>query len=132
MLHHLKTLFILVKSIDSTSKLYSNLFSEKRQHEVAELVSDLVKQKPDKIFLEFTKSSQSYYNSIYNSYLKAREPTSTEIKANEIFQLEMRMAKHLGYKKVYGMNYQPEELKDSSYHPRNEVDKAMKDFIHST
>ena len=102
------------QSLDSASKLHSHLFSAKRQQEVGELVGKLVKQKPDKIFLEFTEKNQPFYDSIYRDYLNGREPAVIKTKANEIFQL--------------GMNYQPLELMDSGYVPKNIIDKAVKDL----
>lgn len=114
------------QSLDSTSRLHSNLFSEKRQSEITDLVNKLAKQKPDKIFLEFTQKYQPYYDSIYSDYLQGKEPLRLKTKANEIFQLGMKTAKILNHKKVFGINYQPEELADSAYKPKNKVDDAIK------
>ncbi len=116
------------QSLDSTSKLHSNLFTEKRQKEVDILVNKLVKQKPDKVFLEFTPKNQPFYDSVYNDYLKGKEPTKIKVKASEFFQLGMKTAKKLGHKKIIGMNYQPEELGDKNYKPLNEVDKKVRDL----
>ena len=116
------------QSLDSNSRLHSNIFSEKRQKEISNLVSNLVKEKPDKIFLEFTEKNQPFYDNIYNDYLKGNEPQKLKIKANEIFQLGMKTAKELGHKKVFGINYQPEELADSTYKPKNNVEKAIRDL----
>ncbi|OAQ39119.1 hypothetical protein A5893_10640 [Pedobacter psychrophilus] len=116
------------QTLDSSSKLHSNLFSPKRQSEVEDLVNNLVKQKPDKIFLEFTPKNQPFYDSIYNDYLNGKEPEKLKLKANEIFQLGMKTAKQLGHKKVYGINYQPEELQDSTYKPKNKIDEAIKNL----
>lgn len=114
------------QSLDSSSRLHSNLFSPKRQAEVANLVTKLAKQKPTKIFLEFTPKNQAFYDSIYNDYLQGKEPEKISVRANEIFQLGMKTAKILNHKKIIGMNYQPEELADSSYKPKNKVDEAIK------
>jgi hypothetical protein len=116
------------QSLDSSSKIHSNLFTDKRQKEVDILVNKLVGQKPDKIFLEFTEKNQPFYDSIYNDYLKGIEPQKLRYKGNEIFQLGMKTAKKLGHKKVFGMNYQPQELSDSTYKPKNNVDKAIRDL----
>jgi hypothetical protein len=116
------------QSLDSTSKLHSNLFTEKRQKEVNQIVDKLVNQKPDKIFLEFTEKNQAFYDSIYLAYQKGNEPTRLKTKANEIFQLGMKVAKKLGHTKVFGMNYQPEDLTDTTYKPKNLVDKAIQDL----
>ncbi len=116
------------QSLDATSKLHSNLFTYKRQKEVNEIVKQLSDQKPDKIFLEFTEKNQPFYDSIYSDYLNDKEPQKLKVKANEIFQIGMKTAKKLGHKKVYGMNYQPEELADSKYDPKNKVDKAIREL----
>ena len=73
------------QSLDSTSKLHSNLFSAKRQSEITDIVSKLTAQEPDKIFLEFTAKYQPYYDSIYTDYLNGKEPERLANKANEIF-----------------------------------------------
>ncbi len=114
------------QSLESSSKLHSDLFSQKRQEEVASLVAKLAKYKPTKIFLEFTPKNQPFYDSIYNDYLQGKEPEKRSVKANEIFQLGMKTAKILNHKKVIGMNYQPEELADSTYKPKNKVDEAVR------
>ena len=56
------------QSLDSSSRLHSDLFSDKRQKEIAVIVNKLAAQKPDKIFLEFTAKDQLYYDSIYKDY----------------------------------------------------------------
>jgi hypothetical protein len=123
--------FHLNQSLESASRLHSNLFSEQRQKEVANIVSQLAGQKPDKIFMEFTQTNQKYYDSIYNEYLAGKEPQSLKVKANEIFQFGMKTAKQLGHKKVYGMNYQPQELGDSTYKPLNVADKALQQLYNA-
>lgn len=119
------------QSLDSLSKLQSNLFTTKRQNELNDIINNLSAQKPDKIFLEFTESDQSYYDSIYNDFLIGIEPQRLRTRANEIFQLGMKTAKKLGHKKVFGMNYQPEELRDSIFKPKNNVDVAMRDLYNA-
>jgi Family of unknown function (DUF5694) len=116
------------QTLDSNSKLHSNLFSTKRQSEVADLVEKLAKQKPDKIFLEFTQKDQKYYDSIYKDYLNGKEPERLKTKANEIFQLGMKTAKKVGLKNVVGINYQPQELAEKDYKPLNIADKALQDL----
>lgn len=116
------------QTLDSTSKLHSNLFSPNRQKELEDIVNKLALQKPDKIFLEFTQTDQKYYDSIYNEYLNGKEPERIKTKANEIFQLGMKTAKRLGLKKVIGINYQPQELAEKNYKPLNIADKALQDL----
>ncbi len=116
------------QSIDSGSKLHSDLFSAKRQKEVTDLVDKLVKQKPDKIFLEFTQKDQKYFDSIYTDYVNGKEPERLKTKANEIFQLGMKTAKKLRLKNVIGINYQPQDLAEKDYKPLNVADKALQDL----
>jgi hypothetical protein len=116
------------QTLDSNSRLHSNIFSPQRQKEVADIVDKLSKQKPDKIFLEFTPPFQNYYDSIYNNYLNGKEPERLKTKANEIFQLGMKTAKKVGLKNVIGINYQPEELAENNFKPINTVDKALQDL----
>ncbi len=116
------------QSLDSSSKLHSNLFTDKRQKEVNDIVMKLAAQKPDKIFLEFTEKNQPYYDSIYTDYLKGQEPKKNKDKANEFFQLGMKAAKKLGHTKIHGMNYQPQELADSSFEPKNNIEALTRDL----
>lgn len=73
------------QSLDSASKLHSQLFTFKRQAEIAQLVDQLAHYKPDKILLEFTQKDQPYYDSLYHDYLKGQEPKKLKARANEIF-----------------------------------------------
>ncbi len=116
------------QSLDSDSRLHSHLFTDQRQKEVEDLVNKLVAFKPDKIFLEFTQKDQVFYDSIYTDYLHGKEPARRNTKANEYFQLGMKTAKKLRLKKVTGVNYQPEELSDSLYKPKNDVDRAVQNL----
>lgn len=116
------------QSLDSNSRLHSNLFSSKRQKEVDAIVQKLTAQRPDKIFLEFSPKDQAYYDSIYADYTKGKEPERIRTKANEIFQLGMKTAKAAGLKGVIGMNFQPQELGDSTFVPVTAVDKALRDL----
>jgi hypothetical protein len=113
------------QTMDSNSRLHSNLFTPKRQKEIDEIVSKLVIQKPDKIFCEFTPARQPFFDSLYTNYLAGKEPEIIRYKANEIFQLGMKTAKQLGHKTVIGMNYQPLDLLEEGYKPPNAVDSAM-------
>jgi Family of unknown function (DUF5694) len=121
--------FHMNQSLDSNSRLHSNLFTPKRQNEVNELVAKLLKQKPDKIFCEFTPKNQARFDSIYTDYLAGIEPLKRSVKANEIFQLAMKAAKILGHKKVIGMNYQPLDMLDDGYKPKNIIDSLNREFL---
>jgi hypothetical protein len=121
--------FHMNQSLDSNSRLHSNLFTQKRQKEVEELVAKLVKQKPDKIFCEFTPKSQAKYDSILTDFLAGKEPDKIKVKANEIFQLAMKSAKILGLKKVIGMNYQPLDMLDEGYKPKNIIDSLNRELL---
>lgn len=117
--------FHFSQSLDSNSRLHSNLFSDKRQTEIEEIVTKLAQYKPNKIFCEFTPARQPYFDSLYSEYLAGKEPIERRYKGNEIFQLGMKTAKKLGHKRVIGMNYQPLDLLEEGYVPPNPVDSAM-------
>lgn len=118
------------QTLDSNSKLHSNLFSEQRQKEVDEITTKLAAQHIDKIFIERTPNEQPFWDSLYNNYCNGKLPNTTRLKANEIVQLGFNTAKKLKLPAVQCVDFQPEDYRDSSFktnYPTEKLAKALWD-----
>ena len=71
-----------------------------------QLTADLAKFQADQVFVEYPFESQKHVNAIYRS-----EDVNEGFKENEIYQIGFRLAKKLGHKEIYAVdwNEQPEE-----------------------
>lgn len=74
--------------------------AEKRQKEIADFLLVLKKFKPSKIALEIAPDETKYLTR-YDEYLNGKY----ELAANEIDQIGFRLAKELGQKQVYGIDW---------------------------
>ena len=72
-----------------------------RQAELAQLVENLARWKPTRIVLEWDRSNQNSLDQRYQQYLNGE----LELTANERDQIGMRLAKRLGHKKVYAVDW---------------------------
>lgn len=100
-------------STNDAKKINTDILSSKNQKELEEIRNILVKQKPDKIFIEFDngKEGQSFLDSLYTDFLDnenfdyTHKPFSTtqleQFKRTEHYQLSFKLAKQLGLKKVF-------------------------------
>lgn len=77
---------------DKNRTSFPDLFSEKRQQELDEMVNKLAKVNPAKIFIEASKSYQQTSDSNYNLYSKEQLKDSSDLR-NEIAQIGYRLAK---------------------------------------
>ncbi len=113
------------QSLDSNSRLHSNLFTEKRQQEVGEIVSNLAAFAPDKIFIERKTSEQAYTDSLYAEYKKGNEPKDVKVLANEIVQLGFKTAKKLNLPAPVCVDFRPEGYSKQDYVPKYEMEKQV-------
>lgn len=77
-----------------------NIFSEKRQKELRELLDVIKKYAPTKIGVEWKASRQKKLDSLYNAYLAG----DFKLRSNEIYQVAFRLGKELGHKKLYAVD----------------------------
>lgn len=77
-----------------------NIFSEKRQKELRELLDVIKKYAPTKIGVEWKASKQKKLDSLYNAYLAG----DFKLRSNEIYQVAFRLGKELGHKKLYAVD----------------------------
>ncbi|RZK59559.1 MAG: hypothetical protein EOO91_04830 [Pedobacter sp.] len=77
---------------DKKKTAFTDLFSQKRQAELVQLVKDIAKENPTKIFVESQPVNQQKLNNEYELYQK-NQLTDTVILRNEIQQIGFRLAK---------------------------------------
>lgn len=87
--------------LDSYKPKYTvDIFSEKRQKELRELLNVIKKYGPTKIGVEWKATKQQKLDSLYNAYLEGK----FRLKSNEIYQVAFRLGKELGHKKLYAVD----------------------------
>ncbi|MFC3812535.1 DUF5694 domain-containing protein [Lacihabitans lacunae] len=74
-----------------------DILAPQRQKELDDLVNELAKSKPTKIFVEWPIGLQSRVDTLYREYLEGKY----QDEPSEIFQVGMRLAKKLGHSKIY-------------------------------
>lgn len=77
-----------------------DVFSERRQAEIVEVVERLAKFRPQKIAVERRAQDQPEIDVSYGDYLEGR----FQLPGDEVYQLGFRLAKHLGHRRVYCVN----------------------------
>lgn len=116
------------QSLDSNSRLHTQLFTQKRQKEVADIVDDLVKFAPDKIFVERKVSEQGYTDSLYTAYKNGHEPKDKKVLANEIVQLGFQTAKRLHLAAPICVDFRPEAYSNKDYTTQYPVEQSLVDI----
>lgn len=77
-----------------------DIFSEKSQKELMEVLNVIKKFAPTKIAVEWRSTRQKKLDSLYSAYLKG----NYKLKSNEIYQIGFKLAKMLGHKKIYAVD----------------------------
>lgn len=77
-----------------------DVFSERRQCEIAEVVAALAAYAPTKIAVERRAEEQQELDASYEAYLRG----TFALPADEVYQIGFRLAKRLGHARVYGVN----------------------------
>lgn len=83
-----------------------NILSEKRQKEVMQIIEELKKFSPDKIFIENTPDDQGKIDSIFDQYKKGKYT----LRASEIDQLGLRLAKELNRPAPHAVDYRDSDF----------------------
>ncbi|MCZ8215108.1 MAG: DUF5694 domain-containing protein [Cyclobacteriaceae bacterium] len=115
-------------SLDSNSRLHSQLFTQTRQKQVAEIVNDLVAFAPDRIFIERKTSDQTYTDSVYMEYIKGNEPKDKKSLANEIVQLGFNTSRKLNLPAPICVDFRPEAYSDNDYKINYPIEKNLVDI----
>jgi len=90
--------------LDSYKPQYEvDIFSEKRQAELNEIIDKLLKFKPTKVMLEVSRvANDSLLNDRYSKYLKGVYDLST--RHSETYQLGFRLAEEAGHRYLYAID----------------------------
>ena len=78
-----------------------NYLAPEGQQEIRQVLDRLEAFAPDKIMLELEFGSEDAFNQSYRSYLDGKH----ELAVNERQQIGMRLAKRLGHKKLYAIDF---------------------------
>ena len=77
-----------------------NIFSEKRQQEIEEVLEKIAQFKPTKILIEANRiQHDSVFNDRYSKYLKNEFDISN--RSNELYQLGFKLAKKMNHDSIY-------------------------------
>ena len=87
--------------LDAVNMKVEDVLHPKRQKEMQELTDLLAKFKPTKVMLESTPKYDSLHNARYQQYVAGKY----KLKRNERQQIGYRLAKQLGHKRVYLIDY---------------------------
>ncbi len=113
------------QSLDSTSRLRLNLFTDKRQKEIEDIVNDLAAFAPNKIFVERMTSDQAYTDSVYAAFKKGHVPDDVKVRANEIVQLGFKTARKLNLSAPLCVDFRPEGYSQEGYQPKYPIEKNV-------
>ncbi len=123
--------FHMGQTTDYKQGSISDLLSAERQMQIQEVVDDLVKYRPDKIFVENTPDTQPYWNNVYRNYLNGLKPTERSSEYSEIFQIGIKLAKKLNHPiGVTCVNFIQPELNIGVKYARNKVDTLASFYSH--
>jgi hypothetical protein len=119
--HHLGTQgnnVIKAKAVDVTTP--------ERQKQIVRLIEKLKKFKPTKIVLEIDLEDEAKTQELYNKYLAG----NYQLTRNETNQLGFRLAKELGHKKVYCIDWGVPDYSDAyNYEKFAAKDAEMNKFL---
>jgi len=97
-------MFHFGKTSDMSAIVMEDIQGEQRQTEIKALVELLAQYKPDRILLEYPLDRDSFFLIRYQQYLQGEH----ELTVNERQQIGFRLAKKLGHRRVYGVDYKME------------------------
>ena len=118
--------FHMGESPDYKQGSITDLLSAERQKQIQVVVDNLVKFRPDKIFVENTPDTQPYWNNVYKNYLNGIKPAERSSEYNEIFQLGIKLAKKINHPiGVTCINFVQPELSVGVQIARNKIDSLM-------
>ena len=92
-------------SRDYIQTAQDDVLAPKRQREIQDLVDRLAAFRPTKIMVEEVITQDSALNANYSRYLAGKDTLTR----NEIDQIGFRLARQLGHKRIYAIDYQQNE-----------------------
>jgi Family of unknown function (DUF5694) len=123
--------FHMGESPDYKQGSITDLLSGERQQQIQQVIDELAKFKPDKIFVENTPDTQPYWNGVYRNYLNGLKPKERSSEYNEIFQLGIKLAKKINHPiGVSCINFVQPDLQTGVKLAQNKVDTLMTFYAH--
>ena len=113
--------FHMAGTVDKNKVENDDILGLKRQNEVKEILGQLEKFKPTKIFVENLPENQIYWDSVYTDLRKGIYPKDDYLHKNEIFQLGLQLSQRLNLEK--GCTCVDWQQPDSTN--KNPVDKML-------
>jgi Family of unknown function (DUF5694) len=115
---------------DTHQSLIDDLFSDRRQGELADVRARLAAFGPDRVFVEHEPSRQAHWDSVTAAYRQGVLPTGNDLR-NEIFQIGVRLAVESGIAGVTCVDYQFPDT-DSPAFPRAASEAAYDAYLTAT
>lgn len=121
--------FHFSNTTDYSAIIIDSLDSRKRQQEIKDIVSRLIKFKPTKVLVE----REPTYADTLNQRLAAFKAEKYTLPSNELYQIGFRIARQLDHSHIYGIDYKldlgDEELVD--YLSREQLIDQFQSIINS-
>lgn len=93
--------FHMQGSCDVHGEAVEDIFSEKRQKEIEQLLDKIKHYQPTKIAVEIERKKDDLLNQQYVEYLNQRK----QLTGNEVHQIAFRLAKQLEHEKIYAVDW---------------------------
>lgn len=93
--------FHMQGSCDVHGVAAEDIFSERRQKEIEQLLDKIKQYKPTKIAVEIEKKKDELLNQQYVAYLEQKK----QLTGNEVHQIAFRLAKQLEHQNIYAVDW---------------------------
>lgn len=113
---------------DAKKTTFPDLFSDRRQRELAALRAKLEAYRPDQIFIENEPARQSRWDSVRAAYQRGTEPTGYT-RDNEIFQIAVKLAARLPQSRLTCVDYHMPDYDDTTYRARSRSEQLHFDYV---
>ena len=116
------------QTTDTKKTTFPDLFSDRRQRELAALRAKLEAFRPDQIFIENEPARQARWDSVRAAYQWGTEPTGNT-RNNEIFQIAVKLAARLPQARLTCVDYRMPDYEDTTYRARSPAEKLHFDYV---
>lgn len=94
-------IFHMQGSCDVHGEAVEDIFSERRQKEIEQILDKIKQYKPTKIAVEIERKKGELLNQQYMAYLNQQK----QLTQNEVHQIAFRLAKQLEHQKLYAVDW---------------------------
>ena len=93
--------FHMQGSCDVHGEAVEDIFSERRQKEIEDILDKIKQYRPTKIAVEIERKKEEFLNQQYIAYLNQQ----LQLTQNEVHQIAFRLAKQLEHQKIYAVDW---------------------------